>query len=340
MMIKAAVVGLGQIAWYAHCPYLAKSDNFQLLGVYDMVEVRLQKTAQEFNTKAYFSYCQLLEDPEVDLVIITTPPSSHAELAVQALNSGKNVIVDKPMCLSVVEADKMIEAAQKNKKMLSVFQNRRWDADYLTVKKTIESGLLGDIFVFESRVMGYGIGWARFGVPEFRPQWRTERAYGGGQSYDWGAHLIDQLLQVVNSPAIEVFGDLQSRLWSKEVDDHFKSIIRFENGIIAQIEASNNARISLPRWYIIGSKGTLLGDWETFRAKVETNGIEGEFIPDLVGKSGSPREGKWEDYYTNIYEVLVEGKELLVRAADVRKVIQIIEASHRSSDSKQVIKLQ
>ncbi|NPV53901.1 MAG: Gfo/Idh/MocA family oxidoreductase [Firmicutes bacterium] len=351
MRLRVGVVGLGRSGMELHCDPLSKmEDQYELVAVCDQSEKRLEIARQSFGVKTFTNYADLLSEPGIDLVVICTPPNYHSSMAIQAMEAGKHVVVEKPMCLGVDEADKMIKCAKDRGVILTVFQNRRWDPDFETVKQAIQSGLIGDLFVIEARVMSYGEEWTKYGVAEFRPSWRLEKKYGGGQLLDWGAHLIDHTLQIVQSRVIDVYCDLQSRLWTEEVDDHFKCMIRFENGVIAHVESSNNARLVLPRWYAIGSKGTLYGNgewgrWEdiTIRTKVGYMDVTLKPSPKIAATSGvkalDVNISNALRFYGNIREV-IEGKaELAIKPEEARQTISVIEAARKSSEMSQVVNL-
>ena len=182
-MKNIAVVGYGgQGAW--HCAQIAQSDVCVLAGTYDIREVRRQ-AAEKNGVKVYDSNEAIFADPEVDAVVIAVPNDAHKALVIKALESGKNVICEKPVEMSCAALDEMIAAAERTGKFFTVHQNRRWDEDFLTVKNIMAEGKLGEIFRIESRVHGSR------GIPG---DWRQEKEHGGGMVLDWGVHLLDQAL--------------------------------------------------------------------------------------------------------------------------------------------------
>jgi predicted dehydrogenase len=256
-------------------------------------------------------------------VALVTPHNTHCPLTVQALNAGKHVVTEKVMCLDVAEADAMIGAAKKHNRVLSVFQNRRWDNDYLTVKQAVKDGLLGDLFLIESTVNGYG-----------EPGgWRREKRYGGGMLYDWGAHLIDQIVQLM-LPArpVRVFADLQHRVWNLDTETQALVMTQFSNGCTAIVDVGSISWQNKPRWIVRGEKGAFKGEWGDAALRTQVGGLRGEFKLEMV-------KGDWKEYYRNLSAVLNDGAELIVKPEEVRISIQIIEAAFKSAESGQAISL-
>ena len=195
---------------------------------------------------------------EIDFVVVSTTNETHEEITIKALNKNKNVIVEKPMSTNYESALRMIKAAEINKKKLFVHQSMAWDWDFLFIKDIIKSGKLGKILVIKNNYGVFGESWPGAGILGMKNPWRTKAKYGGGILLDMGPHLIDQIFRIVGKDPVGVFGVLQSGIWTDEVDDHVMAIIKFDDDLLCQIEISNNCRISLPRWYIIGTKGTLI----------------------------------------------------------------------------------
>ena len=183
-----------------HANALSTTQGLSLVGFYDIDPSRVKQAVTDFpSAKGYGSLEELITDEDVYGAVVVTPHSTHRDIVVKLLEAGKAVVCEKPLSLTAKEADEMIEASRRSGAPFTVFQNRRWDGDYLTVKSAVESGILGDVFLYESTVQGYGepVGW------------RREKKYGGGMLYDWGAHLIDQALQLVKSKLLSVY----SRNW-------------------------------------------------------------------------------------------------------------------------------
>jgi scyllo-inositol 2-dehydrogenase (NADP+) len=324
-MIDVTVVGYGTMG-KVHCDFIRSVHGLNLYAVCDTDEARRHAVAGDFGVRTFESIDQVLADGMSSLIVLATPHDTHASLAIEAMDAGKNVVVEKPMCLNVTEADAMIAAGKRNNVMFSVFQSRRWDSDYLTVKKVMESGILGEVFLVESSICWYGQ----------LEGWRQERKRGGGHIYDWGAHLIDQAVQMIDSEAETVFCDFQYRVWDTDVESHVKCLIRFKNRLLYEIDVGNVSQISKPRWRVLGELGTLtkqdIGPGEKAKVRTQACGI----IADMEIESVL---AEWRDYYVNISRVLNEGVELAVKPEEVKKGIAIIEAAIKSAETGESIKI-
>jgi scyllo-inositol 2-dehydrogenase (NADP+) len=334
-MVNVGIIGYGYAGRSFHAYLISLADGLNVTAVATRDEGRRQQAQKEYNVKTYATIDELLADKDVQLVVIATPHDTHAELAVKTMNAGKHCVVDKVMCLNAAEADTMMAASQKNNVLLSVFHNRRWDGDFLTVQQVLQSGLMGEPFLFESSV-------GRYGAPR---RWRAEKALVGGVLYDWGAHLIDQALQLVPSEVTTVFCDVSNRHWDTDVGTHAKLLLKFANGVLFQIEVSYLCRAEKPRWMVLGELGAftkfgldpqesalVAGNIDAaredpaHRAKVRTeiNGVAGELTIETV-------RGSWKSYYQNISDALNKNAELTVKAEQVRRQMQILDAAMKSA---------
>lgn len=349
MMIRVGVIGLGRSGWEIHCSFLSKAKQFQLAAVCDQSPERLKQAGELFNTKTYSSAQELISDSDIELVVVSAPSHLHKSLALAVLAAGKHVIVEKPMSTTLADADEMLDAAEKSGRVLTVFHNRRWDRDYLMIKKFFQEGRFGSLFSIDSRVMTFGPEWSTYGVKEYDPQWRTKAAYGGGFLADWGPHLVDQCLDLSCEWPKSVSCELRSHLWATEVEDSFTLRLSFPSGLLATIEGSNNTRIPLPRWFVVGEKGTLIskgewGKWTEMRFKGLVDDKEAEFEPKPASE-GDGLESFGVDteltarFYTDLHEALMKGREPVIKAKFARNVMAVLEAARRSAKEGQTIYL-
>jgi predicted dehydrogenase len=308
-----------------HATAVHSTDGLTLVGVFDVLPDRREAAAEEQpGATVHSSYEALLSDPNVDLVILITPHDTHAPLAIQASRAGKHVVTEKVMCLDTAEADAMIGAARDAERVLTVYQNRRWDGDFLTVRKTIDSGVLGNVFSIESSVNGW---W-------FPAGWRGVKASGGGMLYDWGAHLADQLVQM-KLPALPqiVFALDWSGAHAVDIETQTTASIAFSDGTIASIDVGCASHRSRSRWLVRGEKAALeMRDWETAVVTGEVEGLRGEMKLEV-------EKSRWGDFYTNLSRHLNEGEALAVDPAEVRIGIQILEAARRSAETGESVHL-
>lgn len=244
------IIGFGSMAAY-HYDQLKDHEGLCFKGVYDVNPDRMTY-AKDLGLIAYASLKALLADPHIQMVLVATTNEAHRDLAIEALEAGKHVLCEKPVALSSADLSAMIEASDRTGKLLSINQNRRTNKDFVLMKRMVEAGLLGEVYRIESRVEGSR------GMPK---GWRTLKDLGGGMLYDWGVHLIDQMLYMVKDPVTSVYCQLLS-LEYPQVDDNFHLQITFETGLVAQIEVATNNYIPHPRWYVLGKHGTLqIDDW-------------------------------------------------------------------------------
>lgn len=342
MAVRVGIVGYGYAGRVFHAPLIAQVEGLELYAVASRDEGRRSQAQKDWGVVVYSSPEDLFADPKVDLVVIATPHNTHHPLTKSALQAGKHVVVDKPFTLTVEEADDLIAEAKKQNRVLSVFHNRRWDWDFLTVKKAIENGLLGEVWLMELNVGRYG--------PTGR--WRAEREAMGSLLHDWGVHLVDQALLLMGKPK-QVMAWRNFRVWQLSVESFIRTTFDYGDGRIVTIEVNNLRRAERPRWYVLGDKGGLIkfgldpqedalrqGDITKareapeHRAKVwtELNGHSVEMTLESV-------RGDWREYYRNIAKVLNEGAELAVKPEEARDAVWMVEASLKSAETSQPVKV-
>jgi predicted dehydrogenase len=335
---RVAVIGYGGMGGW-HTRYLIKSDVAELAGIYDIKEAR-RKLAEENGIYAYSTLDELLADSTVSLVVIATPNELHKPLAIEAMAAGKNVISEKPVALSSVELQEMIDASKKYGRLFTVHQNRRWDCDYLMMKQVYASGDLGEVTSVESRIHGSR------GIPG---DWRGKREHGGGMILDWGVHLIDQMLGIVYDKKIERIYCRCNHITNYEVDDGFRLELYFENSLTALIEVGTSNFIAMPRFYMTGTNGSaIINDWrEDCRVVCCKNWDEKDVIPVVTAagltKTMAPRDEKTisesiihrpesdvHDFYRNVVRA-IDGKEKqIVTHEQLMRVMKIMEAAFES----------
>ncbi len=321
--IKAGVIGVGRMGAGFHAGQLSRGRKFQLTALCDINEARLARAKRRFKVPVYPSLAELLARAEVELVVIATPTVLHAEQALLALRAGKHVVLEAPMCPTVREADAIISAARQYRRVLSVFHRHRWDSDYLTLRAVLAGDKLGSVFAIQRRAYVSGADWTT-PAGDSKTPWQLTRAYGGGMGYDWGYHLIDQVLQLVRDEPEIIFGDAQARELATEVDDHFTCVIRFRNRALALLEATVCARTPAIPWVVIGTKGSVQGDERKLKGKTGSDARRKDLTPRMVG--GDPAS-----FYTNLHRVLTGGEDLAVTPAQARQVVLTVEAAYRSS---------
>ncbi len=342
--MKWALIGYGGMGRW-HVEKLRTLPEFEIAGVYDILPERREAAVKDGLT-AYDSLESLLADASVELVTIATPNDLHRPIAIQAMAAGKHVISEKPVTLSSRDLQAMIDASRKYGRIFSVHQNRRWDEDFLIIKQIYEQNSLGRVFNIESRVHGSR------GVPG---DWRNTWLQGGGMILDWGVHMLDQLLMLVDEPVVSTFCTV-SHVTNDEVDDGFKAIITFGSGLTAQVEVGTSNFINLPRWYMQGENGTaVIHDWALSGEIVKVSDWEKRDAVPVVTAAGltktmAPRTEETiqryplpkvtsdvRDYYRNIAHAIRGEEKQLVTHAQMMRVMRLMEACFKSAGENAVV---
>jgi predicted dehydrogenase len=321
--IGVGIVGYG--AMYSmgkhHSAEVHGTEGMALRAIFDLLPARRDAAREEQpNATVYDTYEELLADEGVDLVVLVTPHNTHCALSLQASRAGKHVMTEKVMCLTTAEADDMIEAARDAGRMLTVYQNRRWDGDFLTVQKVLQSGQLGNVFQIESCVNGF----------YFPDGWRGVKECGGGMLYDWGAHLCDQICTLLRpAKPVSVYAISHAGAHDVDIETQTTAMIKFDSGVSAELDVGCMSHISRPRWLIRGEKGAfVMSDWNN--AVIKT--ADGETRIDV-------EKSNWRAIYQNVADHLSRGKPLAVTAKDVRSAMQVIDAAFMSADASEVVRI-
>ena len=322
--IRVGLVGYGPSfnMGKLHADTMHGTGAFKVTAVADIDPKRTKAAKKELDdVKVFADHHKLAASGLCDIAIVITPHNCHASIAVDLLKAGVGVISEKPFSITIDQATEMIEAAQAADVMLSVFHNRRWDGDYLTIKRIIEDGLIGEPFQCE----------AFFGSYDYPGDWwRSHKPISGGAIYDWGAHFTDWILNLMPYKMESVTGFFSKRVWHDVTnEDHCKAIIRFEDNRSADLEMSSIAGRGKPKWRILGTKGGLTQDWEK-PVKVTTfiNGTREEMEVPLLKDS-------WSAYYGGIADHLLYGEPLPVTPESARRVIAVLELAEKSSKTGQ-----
>lgn len=342
-MIQTGIVGYGMAGRLFHAYLVSQVEGLKLTAVASRAPERRVQAEQDWSVYTRETLTELLLDDSLQLIVLATPHHTHASLAIEAMEAGKHVVVDKVMCMSAAEAEQMIAVSQKCGVMLSVFQNRRWDWGFLTVREAVRGGLIGEPFLIERA------------VHRFRASggWRARKAESGGLLYDWGAHLIDQGLQLLNTRPLSVFCKGHKYGLAGDIEDHVTCTLYFENGLEYRMEVSNLSRITKPHWYILGTQGSLvktgLDPQEESMKKGNIN-IAAEDLDnsvqvvteqegDVTEMTLQPVRGSWVDYYRNIEAVLCQGAELKVKPKEMLDLMNVLDAATESQRSGGIVSI-
>ena len=346
-MIDGGSLGVGILGYapsvgLVHGIGTERTDGLSLRAVCDSNPERLNAACKDFaGVKAYASADKIVDDPDVDVVIVATPPNSHAQLCLQLMAGGKHVVCEKPLALNQRETDDLVEMAAKQNVHLSCHQNRRWDSDYLAIKQALAEGLIGDLFYLETFVGGF-----------YHPcgYWHSDVQVSGGTSYDWGAHYLDWIVGLIQQQVEAVAGTRQKRVWHDVTNaDQERIQIRFSGGKEAEFMHSDIAAVRKPKWYLLGDEGAIVGHWRDV-ASHEIDPVlyyrqhdipATEMTPDLTVyrrhdnggiSSIKPAIPAREHYHFhgNLADHLLLGEPIAAPLEDSVKVVAILEAAARS----------
>ncbi len=356
---KLGIIGFGSMA-STHYKVLSNTgdnpnitgvvENVEVKGVYD-IDPRRQAAARDYGLVVYPTREALLADPEIELVLVAATNEVHKEIAIAAMAAGKHVLCEKPAAMSSAELLEMMEASDRYNRVFTIDQNRRVNRDFVLMRRQVESGALGKVYMIESRVEGSR------GMPS---GWRTLAAQGGGMMLDWGVHLIDQLMYMVPEKVVNVFCKMY-RIQYPEVDDNFRLIMTFESGLTAQIEVSTNNYITHPRWYVLGERGTLvIEDWACHGQIVRRTGKDDTWEEEVVYTAAGPTKtmaprnpdstetiplSMPEDVTDSIsvtyaqFTDAIEGKApLTIKPEQALRVMQVMEAAFLSDKKQEAVK--
>ncbi|MEZ4674216.1 MAG: Gfo/Idh/MocA family oxidoreductase [Caldilineaceae bacterium] len=336
---RVAVIGYGYAGRSFHTYLINLTPGLTLYGVASSSAEKRAQIEQERGCQTYSSFDEVIADPAVDLVVLATPNDLHADYAIRTLEAGKHVVTDKPMSVTLDEANRMVATAARTGRLLSVFQNRRWDGDYLTVRKLMDEGQLGNVRWIE-------MAWQRWGAPR---GWRGEAEKGGGRLYDLGAHLLDQLLQLFPQPVEAVYCRMHHDFGHTDVESHALITVHFVDGATGVCDLSSMSAIYKPRFQIYGDKGTFIKygldpQEDAMRAgqidaAVNREESYGRLHDGTVETIIPTVPGRWRSYYENVRDAIKGEAELAVKSADVQRVMAVIDAALHSAASGQVVRL-
>lgn len=343
--IKTVLLSYGMSGKVFHAPFLHLHPGFELMGSWE----RSKKLINEDypGVRSYNSLDQLLRDT-VDMVVVNTPVDTHYEYTKRILEAGKHALVEKAFTSTAAEAEELKGLAESKGLILCVYQNRRWDSDFLTVKQVVEQGMLGEIVEAEFRFDRYN--------PLLSPKKHKEtNTKGAGLLRDLGAHIIDQALYMFGFP-YAVFADIRILREHSAVDDDFSIILYYKDKRV-KLHSGFFVCEAVPAYAVHGRNGSFLKQ----RGDVQENMLKAGYIPDTPdwgsensdmkgiisymkdgerhSKNISTLQGNYYHLYDSLYDAITNGGRIPVPAADGLQTMRIIEAAEKSSDTKKIIQL-
>ena len=342
-MVNLVIIGYGGMGAY-HAERLKNNPLYAVKGAYDIDSLRME-AAVKAGLKAYPSFEAVGADKDINAVLIATPNDIHPFYVEYFTGQGKHIVCEKPAANTSAEFKKMVTAAKKNNVIFAVHQNRRWDKDFIIVRKIAESGIIGGLARIESRVVGGN------GIPG---GWRKLIKHGGGMMLDWGVHLIDQLCRMISLPIVKLYCDYSYR-GGHECEDGFELELTFKNNLTARVTVTTDSYLPQPRWFLYGSKGTAtVTDWACNGkiavkkdCDVEIKGIAAgngftktmADLPDSAVSEYALPDVKtdYNRFYDNFAAACIGKEPPEIKNAEVLRVLKIMEAAKYSYEKKAVI---
>ncbi len=341
--VHVGLVGFGMAAKVFHAPLIRANAHLHLTHIVQRQGDEARKSHPE--VRLVRDLDALLAEDSVGLVVVATPNTSHHDIAARALGAGKHVVVDKPFTVTSSDADDLIALSRKTGRVLSVFQNRRWDGDFLTVKQILERKILGRVAEYESR-------FDRF-RPSVKPNaWREQASPGSGVLYDLGSHLIDQAVVLFGRPT-GIYAELRRQRDGAAADDSFVVHLEYPQ-LKVTLKAGTLVCEPSPRFVVYGTEGSYLKYGLDPQEEALKNGRSptepqwGSEPEDCWGthsrcdgrlnRTKYPTlAGSYPDYYTNVARTIQGQEELVVRPEQSREVIRLIELAKQSNVERRVL---
>ncbi|WET00395.1 Gfo/Idh/MocA family oxidoreductase [Chryseobacterium arthrosphaerae] len=349
-LVKAGLCAFGMSGKVFHAPFLKEHPGFFLSGI---VERSKEESKDKYpEATIYRSVEEMLEKADIELVIINTPVQTHYEYARKALEAGKNIIVEKPFTVNVSEAEELVKLAEDKGLFLSVYQNRRFDRDFLKVKEILSSDKLGNIKEAEIRFDRFRT------APSGKQHKESPDQMGSGSLHDLGAHLVDQAIQYFGYPE-KLFADVFSMKGSEFANDYFEILLFYKNDLRVRLKSSVFTKEDHYAYKIHGDRGTFLQERTDNQENELVSGAipvygkewtqplkEPDGIVNFLNEKGeterlvtSSEAGNYMDYYQQIYEHIVFGYPLPSPGKEVILNMKIIDASLESSEEEKVVVL-
>jgi scyllo-inositol 2-dehydrogenase (NADP+) len=344
--IVTALLSYGMSGEVFHAPLIAAHPQFQL---HTIVQRSSTHATQRYpQVRVVDRVEKVFQDDAIELIVVNTPNDTHTDFVTRALEAGKHVIVEKPFTVTAAEADQLIALAKKKNKILTVFQNRRWDGGFLTVKKILGNNLIGKMVELE-------VHYDRFRNYIQPATWKEETGRGTGILYNLGSHMLDQIILLFGFPR-EIDARIGIQRPGGKVDDYYDIRLQY-NGFHIIVKSSYLVREQGPQYILHGTEGSFVkygidpqeqalkegktpgtSGWGTedkqYWGKLNTS-IQGIHVEGVI----ETLPGDYLAFYQNIYEVIRQNKPLAVKPEESREVIRLIELCYESNRTRQTVKL-
>lgn len=323
--VRVGLLAYGAIG-HEHNQAVQATPGLVLTAVCDSNPERIEVARELAPDVAGFTDAEeMLDSGLVDLVVVSTPPNSHHDWAMKALDRGLHVVLEKPMALTGDECDAAMAFAAEKGKTLVVYQNRRFDPDFVTMRRLIADGAIGEVFQYDSFVGGYS-----------RPcdYWHSDAGVSGGAIFDWGSHYLDQVLNIFTSPIAHVSGVNHKRKWLHATNaDHAQVTLTFADGTQATFVNSDLAAARKPKFYVLGTEGAIVAEWDPAAEPAVADLPARIFVYD---NTGARQEIPLDDvapftFHSELAAHLAEGTAMQVSPVQSRNVVAVMEAAEESA---------
>lgn len=342
--VKFGIIGYGFMG-HEHYNMLKTFEEIEVVAVCDTDPKQLEDAPE--GAGVYATAEELLTDESINTVIISTPNPSHLEMVKLAAKAGKNIICEKPAAMSVEEFDEMVRVTEEAGVIFTIHHQRRWDKDYRIMKEVYDKNMVGEVYLIKSQL---------YGVNGNMHDWHIYPEMGGGMLYDWGVHLIDQILNMVDSEIDTVFADVQNVI-NKEVDDYFKIILKFKNKVTAEIELGTYYLTPKRAWFVGGKGGSAIidgfaGEGTIVHTRHLLENVPGKITMTAAGPTrsfGPPAPGllyeeplpevnvSHRNYFEHYLKALEGTEEIRIQAPQVRRVLSLMDAVRESAKTGEAI---
>lgn len=343
-IINTALLSYGLSGKVFHAPFIQAHPGYRLVGSWERSKKLIANEYPE--ARSFQSLEEILDDSSIELVVVNTPTNTHFDFAKKALLAGKHVLVEKAFTTNTAEAIELSRLAQEKGRMLSVYQNRRWDSDFLAVRQALQDQVIGEVVEAQ-------ISFDRFNPTLSPKQHRENPGPGAGNLMDLGPHLVDIALVLFGMPQA-VFGDLRACRRGSLVDDYFEVLLYYP-GLRVRLHSSYLVREPGPGFVIHGTQGTIMKsrsdiqETQLRQGMIPTDafyGIEPPSAHGVLYKTGidsqdpieSPR-GNYLGYFEQLYQALTAGAPIPVTAEEGIRVMRVLDAAAESSRNGLVIRL-
>lgn len=323
--VRVGLLAYGAIG-HEHNQAVQATPGLTLTAVCDTNPARIDAARELAPDVAGFSDAEVMLDSGlIDLVVISTPPNSHHDWAMRALDRDLHVVLEKPMALTAQECDAALSLADRKGRTLVVYQNRRFDPDFVTMRRLINEGAIGEVFHYDSFVGGYS-----------RPcdYWHSDADVSGGAIFDWGSHYLDQVLNLFGTPVAHVSGLNHKRKWDHVTNaDHAEVIVTFDDGRRASFIHSDLAAARKPKFHVMGTEGAIIAEWDPAAEPAVADLPARIFLYDSTGTS-SPvplDEVTPFTFHAELAAHLRDGSPMQVSPIQSRNVVALMEAAEESA---------